>query len=71
MVTKRHVSFNGGASSRRQGRSLPTSKAKKRVHKAYQKGSIRTRTSLVGMTIYQPDIEPSPQGRKLLEALEG
>jgi hypothetical protein len=71
MVTKRRVSFNSGASSSRQGRPLPTSKAKKRVHKAYQKGSIRTRTSLVGMTIYQPDIKPSPQGRKLLEALEG
>jgi hypothetical protein len=29
----------------------------------------RTRTSLIGMTIYQPDIEPSPRGRKLLEGL--
>jgi hypothetical protein len=30
----------------------------------------RTRTSLIGMTIYQPDIEPSPLGRKLLNALD-
>ncbi len=71
MVTKRRVSLNSGSSSRRQGHALPAVKAKRRVHKAYQKGSIRTRTSLVGMTIYQPDIEPSLQGRKLLEALEG
>jgi hypothetical protein len=30
----------------------------------------RTRTSLIGMTIYQPDLKPSAKGRKLLEALE-
>ena len=30
----------------------------------------RTRTSLIGVTIYQPDLEPSPRGRKLLEALD-
>jgi hypothetical protein len=29
-----------------------------------------TRTSLIGTTIYLPDIEPSPRGRKLLEALD-
>jgi hypothetical protein len=29
-----------------------------------------TRTSLVGATIYQPDIKPSPAGKKLLKALE-
>jgi hypothetical protein len=32
--------------------------------------STRTRTSLVGMTIYQPDLQPSALGRKLLDALE-
>lgn len=30
----------------------------------------RVRTSLIGVTIYQPDLEPSPRGRRLLEALE-
>jgi hypothetical protein len=30
----------------------------------------RTRTSLIGVTIYQPDIESSPLGRKLLDALD-
>ena len=31
----------------------------------------RTRTSLIGMTIYQPDLEPSARGRRLLDALNG
>jgi len=39
--------------------------------KVYLKASpTRTHTSLVGMTICQPDIKPSPLGRKLIEALE-
>lgn len=48
-------------------------KPKKRAHKKthLKAAPTRTRTSLVGMTIYQADVEPSPQGRKLLEALEG
>jgi hypothetical protein len=29
----------------------------------------RTRTSLIGVKIYQPDVEPSAKGRKLLYAL--
>jgi hypothetical protein len=45
--------------------------AKKRAYKKAAPIRARTRTSIVGMTIYQPEVEPSPQGRKLLEALEG
>ena len=30
----------------------------------------RVRTSIKGATIYQPDLEPSPRGRRLLEALD-
>ena len=30
----------------------------------------RTRTSLIGATIYQPDLEPSAKGRRLPEALD-
>jgi hypothetical protein len=73
MVTKRRASFNAGSSSNRQGHTPSVAKLKKRAYKkAYLKASpTRTRTSLVGMTIYQPDVKPSPQGRKLLEALEG
>jgi hypothetical protein len=36
---------------------------------AYKSKSARTRTSLIGVTIYQPDVEPSAQGRRLLDAL--
>jgi hypothetical protein len=73
MVTKRRASFNGGSSeSNPQGLASAIARPKKRAFKErYLKVSpTRTRTSLVGVTIYQPDLKPSPVGRKLLEALE-
>jgi hypothetical protein len=73
MVTKRRASYNGGSSSsNRQGHASGIARPKKRAfEKGYLKASSsRTRTSLVGVTIYQPDLKPSPVGRKLLEALE-
>ena len=73
MVTKRRASFNGDSSARnRQGHASGIARPKKRASKkVYLKATpTRTRTSLVGVTIYQPDLKPSPVGRKLLEALE-
>jgi len=71
MASKRRTGLNGGSSTRtRQGRagiSRPKKSASKKLYKA---APTRTRTSLVGMTIYQPDLKPSPVGQKLLEALE-
>jgi hypothetical protein len=72
MVTKRR-SFSGGSSaSNRQGRAPAVARSKRHASKkGYLKASpARTRTSLVGVTIYQPDLKPTPVGRKLLEALE-
>jgi hypothetical protein len=73
MATKRRASFNGDSSARnRLGHASSISRPKKHASKkTYLKTSpTRTRTSLVGVTIYQPDLKPSPVGRKLLEALE-
>jgi len=64
MVTKRRNGFSGDSSARnRLVRSSGVPKRKKT-------SSPRTRTSLAGMTIYQPDLKPSAVGRKLLESLE-
>ncbi len=73
MVTKRRTGINGSSSAKtRQRHASGGARSKKSASK---KGSLktspaRTRTSLVGMTIYQPDLEPSAVGRKLLAALE-
>ncbi len=71
MVSKRRASLNGDSSARnRQGHASDRPK-KRASKKVYLKATpTRTRTSLVGVTIYQPDLKPSPVGRKLLEALE-
>jgi hypothetical protein len=61
MVTRRRL---GSGSESRGRRDAHTSRVKHAPKKP------RTRTSLFGVTIYQPDIEPSPLGRKLLDALE-
>lgn len=62
-----------------QKKSAGTTKLPRQVatrHKKHSKSvatkskRARTRTSLIGMTIYQPDIEPSAIGRKLLDALD-
>jgi len=37
---------------------------------ADESNRAQTRTSLIGVTIYQPDVEPSAKGRRLLEALD-
>jgi hypothetical protein len=69
MVTKRRAALKSSLSGIRQEPN-PTPAAKKRTGKKAAPIRARTRTSLVGMTIYMPDIEPSARGRKLLEALE-
>lgn len=43
-------------------------KQSKRV--ATKSKRARTRTSLIGMTIYQPDLKPSAKGRRLLDSLD-
>jgi len=61
MVTKRRL---GCGSASHGGRDAHTST----VTRARMK--VRTRTPLIGVTIYQPDLEPSTKGRKLLDALD-
>jgi hypothetical protein len=69
MVTKRRAALKSSSSGiRREPNPIPA--AKKRTSKKATPIRARTRTSIVGMTIYMPDIEPSARGRKLLEALE-
>jgi hypothetical protein len=67
MAMKRRSGSNGNSSSKVHARTK-----KHAPRKLYFKrtGAARTRTSLVGATIYQPDLKPSPVGQKLLEALE-
>src|SRR6202041_3186503 len=69
MVTRRRAALKSSPSGIRQEPS-PTPAAKTRTGKRAAPTRARTRTSIVGMTIYMPDIEPSARGRKLLEALE-
>jgi hypothetical protein len=69
MVTKRRAALKSYTSGiRREPNRIPA--AKKRTGKKAAPIRARTRHSIVGMTIYMPDIEPSARGRKLLEALE-
>jgi len=72
MVSKRRGKFS--EPSTRKGEAMPAgiSRQKKTASKKGQlkKSSARTRTSLVGMKIYLPDVKPSLVGRKLLKALE-
>ena len=73
MVSKRRAGLNGGSAAKhRRGRSSGVPRAKMSASKngISKDPSTRTRTSLVGMTIYQPDLQPSALGRKLLDALE-
>jgi hypothetical protein len=71
MVSKRRNSLNADSAARNRQTRTPRISPKKYAKRAPLKAtSTRTRTSLVGMTIYQPDLKPSPVGRKLLEALE-
>jgi hypothetical protein len=69
MVTKRRAVLKSSPSGiRREPDRTPA--VKKRTGKKAAPIRTRTRTSIVGMTIYMPDIEPSARGRRLLEALE-
>jgi hypothetical protein len=71
MVTKRRTSIDAASFGKRAAHTGSAKRYPTRVPETPGKRApARTRTSLVGMTIYQPDIEPSPQGRKLLDALE-
>jgi hypothetical protein len=65
MVTRRRM---GSGSASRNNRDAYSTSMKGSVKRAPKKA--RTRTTLTGMTIYQPDFEPSPRARKLLEALD-
>jgi hypothetical protein len=51
-------------------RQVATRRKKHSQSVATKSKRARTRTSLIGMTIYQPDLEPSAIGRKLLDALD-
>jgi hypothetical protein len=51
-------------------REVATRRKKNSKSVAPKSKRARTRTSLIGMTIYQPDIKPSALGRKLLDALD-
>jgi hypothetical protein len=51
-------------------RQLATRRKKYSKSLAPKPKRARTRTSLIGMTIYQPDLEPSDIGRRLLVALD-
>jgi hypothetical protein len=83
MAIKRRTGLNGGSSGRAQVSRAGISRSKKSASKKAREGvnpftgekmmfkaKPRTRTSLVGATIYQPDLKPSPVGQRLLEALE-
>jgi hypothetical protein len=65
MVTRRRMGSGSASRGRRDAQTLSMTSTAKRAPK-----KARTRTSLIGVTIYQADLEPSPRGRKLLEALE-
>ena len=67
MAMKRRSGSNGEPSSRVRAR--PKKRAPRKLY-FKNAGAARTRDSIVGATIYQPDLKPSPVGRKLLEALE-
>lgn len=62
MITRRRSSSGSASRGRRDAHADSVRPAPKKP---------RTRTSLIGMTIYQPDLEPSSQGRKLLDVLDG
>jgi hypothetical protein len=76
---RRHT-VQGGAwdLSDRHLNACPLARVKQKIHRQAREcapiatlfDQVRTRTSIVGMTIYMPDIKPSARGRKLLEALE-
>ena len=65
MVTRRRM---GGSSASRGKSDADTLSMMSSVKRAPKKA--RMRTTLIGVTIYQPDLEPSPLGRRLLEALD-
>jgi hypothetical protein len=60
MVTRRRLCSGSESRGRRDAHTSGVTHAPKRP---------RTRTSLIGVTIYQPDVEPSAKGRRLLDAL--
>jgi hypothetical protein len=56
----------------RRSKSSPESRRKRKNHAGklpHAANKARTRTSLIGVTIYKPDLEPSPRGRKLSHCL--
>jgi hypothetical protein len=69
MDAKRRTGVNKDTSAK-NGRLRASGVSAPRKHAPKKTSSTRTRTSLVGMTIYQPDLQPSAVGRKLLEALK-
>jgi hypothetical protein len=64
MVTRQGTGTGSASRARRDAHTLSMTSSVKRAPK-----KARTRTTLIGVTIYQPDLEPNPRGRKLLEAL--
>lgn len=73
MVTKQRAPIQKKPSIRNLEGPLPRmSRAKKIVDKkdVLKSASVRARTSIVGTTIYHPDVKPSALGRKVLAALE-
>jgi hypothetical protein len=50
-------------------RQVATRRKKHSKRVANKSKRSRTRTSLIGVTIYQPDVEPSAQGRRILDLL--
>lgn len=67
MAMKRRSGSNRASSSKVCAR--PKKHAPRKLY-FKRADTVRTRTSIVGATIYQPDLKPSPVGQKLLEALE-
>jgi hypothetical protein len=57
------------AGATKLSRRVATRRKKHAKGVIYESTRARTRTSLIGVTIYQPDVEPSAQGRRLLDAL--
>jgi hypothetical protein len=51
-------------------RQVATRRKKHSKSMAGESKGVLTRTSLIGVTIYQPDVEPSAKGRRLLDALD-
>jgi hypothetical protein len=66
MVTRRRIGRDSASRGRRgDAHTLSVTSSVTRAPK-----KARTRATPIGMTIYQPNVERSSQGRKLLDALD-